>query len=159
MATFFLAMFGQWTALKAFAALLYAQRHNAVDDVVIILLESLDRLLPAHTRLCHHELDVLGFEASVIYLLAIILFFLDGLRPRVTLNCLTLIAISSVVVAGVIIGGLSGKLLCSRCLRLRVEVFDLSFTEDATVALLAKCASHRQINGQTHIQVLLDGDL
>ena len=56
---------------------LYAQSHNRVDDVVIVLLQGLDGLLAGDGRLLHNELDVLGLEARIIDLLAVILLQLS----------------------------------------------------------------------------------
>lgn len=107
---------------------LYAQRHDGVDNVVIVLLECLDGLLPADGCLSHDELNVLGLESSVIDLLAVILLLV--LLGLLGLNGLALV---TVVVAGVVTGRslLSGKLLGSGSLSLRVEVLNLGLTEDA----------------------------
>lgn len=114
---------------------LYAESHDTVDNVVVVLLEGLDGLLPAHAGLGHDELDVLGLEASVINLLAIVLLLLLGLS---TGNGLALVALSGVVVAGVLVGGLGGELLGSLGLGLGVEVLNLGLTEDA-VLLVSNC--------------------
>jgi hypothetical protein len=58
---------------------LYAQSHNAVDNVIVVLLQCFDSLLPANTRLRHHELDILALQAGLINLFAIILLFLSRL--------------------------------------------------------------------------------
>lgn len=80
--------------------MLCAQRHNGIDDVVVILLEGFDGLLPGHTRLLHDQLDVLGLEACVVLLLAVVLFlFLLVLGSL----ALAVVVIVVVVVAGVIV--------------------------------------------------------
>jgi hypothetical protein len=107
---------------------LYAEGHDTVDNIVVVLLEGLDGLLPAHAGLSHDELDVLGLEASVIDLLAIVVVLLLLLG---TLDGLALVTLGGVVVAGVVVGGLAGELLGSLGLGLRVEVLNLGLTEDA----------------------------
>lgn len=64
---------------------LYAQCHDTVDNIIIILLECLDGLLSADAGLGHDKLDVLGLQTSVINLLAIV-FFLLGWLARALLN-------------------------------------------------------------------------
>ena len=114
---------------------LYAEGHDAVDNVVVVLLEGLDGLLPAHAGLGHDELDVLGLKASVVDLLAIVLLLLLLLG---TLDGLALVTLGGVVVAGVVVGGLAGELLGSLGLGLGVEVLNLGLTEDAVLEV-----SHR----------------
>jgi hypothetical protein len=109
---------------------LYAEGHDTVDNIIVVLLEGLDGLLPAHAGLGHDELDVLGLETSVVDLLAIVLLLLLGLGA---LDGLALVTLGGVVVAGVVVGGLAGKLLGSLGLSLGVEVLNLSLTEDAVL--------------------------
>lgn len=109
---------------------LYAEGHDAVDNVVVVLLEGLDGLLPAHASLGHDELDVLGLKAGVVDLLAIVLLLLLLLG---TLDGLALVTLGGVVVAGVVVGGLAGELLGSLGLGLGVEVLNLGLTEDAVL--------------------------
>lgn len=109
---------------------LYAEGHDAVDNVVVVLLEGLDGLLPAHAGLGHDKLDVLGLETSVVDLLAIVLLLLLLLG---TLDGLALVTLGGVVVAGVVVGGLAGELLGSLGLGLGVEVLNLSLTENAVL--------------------------
>jgi hypothetical protein len=108
--------------------LLYAQSHDTVDNVVVVLLEGLDGLLPADAGLGHDELDVLGLKTGVIDLLTVILLLLLGLG---TLDSLALGTLGGVVVAGVVVGRLVGELLSSLSLSLGVEVLNLGLTEDA----------------------------
>lgn len=117
---------------------LYAQRHDTVHNIVVVLLERLHRLLSAHARLSHDQLDVLRLQASVIDLLSIVLLFFS-LLAGVPLDGLALVALCAVVMAGVLVGGLCGELLGGRGLGLGVEVFDLGLTEDAVVA---ECVSN-----------------
>lgn len=107
---------------------LYAQGHDTVDNVVVVLLEGLDGLLPADAGLGHDELDVLGLKTGVIDLLTVILLLLLGLG---TLDGLGLGALGGVVVTGVVVGRLVGELLSSLGLGLGVEVLNLGLTEDA----------------------------
>ena len=107
---------------------LYAQGHDTVDNVVVVLLEGLDGLLPAHAGLGHDKLDVLGLETSAVDLLAIVLLLLLLLG---TLDGLALVTLGGVIVAGVVVGGLAGELLGSLGLGLGVEVLNLGLTEDA----------------------------
>ena len=109
---------------------LYAEGHDAVDNVVVVLLEGLDGLLPAHAGLSHDELDVLGLKAGVVDLLAIVLLLLLLLS---TLDGLALVTLGRVVVTGVVVGGLAGELLGSLGLGLGVEVLNLGLTEDAVL--------------------------
>lgn len=114
---------------------LYAQRHNAVDNIIVILLQRLDRLLPADARLRHHELDVLGLETRIIHLLTIVLFLLSRL---LVLDRLALVrTLRGVVVARVVVGALRGELLSRGGLSLGVEVLDFGFAEDAVASMLA----------------------
>jgi len=62
-----------------------------------------------------------------------------------------------VVVAGVLCGFASSELLSGARLRLRVEIFNLGFAEDAKSWLIQKYCEGRQ--SPSYIQVLLDGDL
>ncbi len=77
----------------------------------------------------HDELDILGLKIGVVDLLLVIIFFLgllvlDRLAPGVLLG---------VVMARMVGTGLFGgsELLCGGGLVLRVEIFNLGFTEDA----------------------------
>jgi hypothetical protein len=109
---------------------LYAEGHDTVDNIVVVLLERLDSLLPAHAGLGHDELDVLGLESSVVDLLTIVLLLFLGLG---TGNGLALVALGGVVVAGVLVGGLAGELGGGLGLGLGVEILNLSLTEDAVL--------------------------
>lgn len=107
----------------------YAERHDRVDDIIVVLPEGLDGLLPGHVGLGHDELNVLGLQTRLINLLAVVLILVllgFGLR--------SLALALSVVVTGVVSGtsGLgSSELLSSTDLRLSVQVLDLGLTEDA----------------------------
>lgn len=133
---------------------LYAQRHDGVYDVVVVLLEGLDGLLPGDTSLLHDKLNVLALETGVINLLVIVLL----LFLLLVLDGLALGGLVTVVVASVVVGlglGLS-KLLGGGGLGLGVEVLDLGLTEDAGAGSVGGKAMEGQ---QTNIQVLLEGDL
>lgn len=114
------------------AGSLYAQCHDGVDDIVVVLFEGLDSLLSGDVCLGHDKLDILGLEASVVNLLAIVLvllFLLLGLGSLALSEVYGFLT-SSFTSSGV--GTLaSGKLLSSGSLSLGVEVLDLSLTEYA----------------------------
>lgn len=109
---------------------LYAESHDRVDDVVVVLLQGLDGLLAGDGSLLHDELDVLGLEAGVVDLLAVVLL-LDLLLGLALLVSVVVVVV--VVVAGVVVTLLLGlgELLGGRSLGLRVQVLDLGLTEDA----------------------------
>lgn len=120
---------------------LYAESHDRVDNVVVVLLECLDCLLPADAGLGHDELNVLGLETRVVDLLAVILLLLlcllllDGLA-------LVAVVVAGVVVASVVAGSLLlGESLGRRGLGLRVEVLNLGLTEDAAESTSVPCAN------------------
>ena len=109
---------------------LYAEGHDTVDNVVVVLLEGLDGLLSADRSLGHDKLNVLGLKTGLVDLLTVILLFLLLLG---TLDGLALVTLGGVVVAGVVVGGLAGELLGSLGLGLGVEVLNLGLTEDAVL--------------------------
>ena len=112
----------------------YAERHNGVDDVVVVLLQRLDGLLAAHARLLHHQLDVLALQTRVVDLLAIVFLFLR----RLGIGRFDSLVLLAVVMASVRVGGFGvGELLGGGSLGLRGEVFDFGFAEDAVV--LVRC--------------------
>merc|ERR1712241_684704 len=45
---------------------LHRQFHDSVNDVVVVILERLDRLALRHSGLLHYELDVLSFDSFVL---------------------------------------------------------------------------------------------
>lgn len=104
------------------------ESHDRVDNVVVVLLERLDSLLPRYVGLRHDELDILVLNALGVHLLAVILLLLGGLLLGVT--TLDSLARLAVVVARVVVLG-GGKLLGSRGLGGGVQVLDLGLTEDA----------------------------
>lgn len=106
----------------------YAERHNRVDNIVVILPQSLDCLLARDVGLGHNQINILGLQAALVNLLAVILLlFLLGLGLR----SLALALVLAVVVTSVITGGFGGsQLLCGRSLGLGVQVLDLGLTED-----------------------------
>lgn len=113
---------------------LYAQRHDGVDDIVIILLQCFDSLLSADIRLCHDQFNVLCLKASIINFFSIILFLFYFLG--ITLDRLALvIMIVIMIVAGMIASRLCCELLGGAGLGSRVEVFDLGFTKDTMLEL------------------------
>lgn len=108
---------------------LYAQGHDTVDDVVVVLLERLDGLLPADAGLSHHKLDVLRLKTGVVDFLTIVLLLLSLLR--IALNGLALVGTLGGVIVASLVGRLRSELLSGGGLSLGVEVLDLSLTEDA----------------------------
>ena len=112
---------------------LYAQCHDRVDNIVVVLLQSLDSLVARNTGLGHNQLDILVLKTGSINLLLILLFLL--LLGLSTLNSLTLtlvrVVVARVVVTSVVVRLSSGKLLSSGSLSLGVKVLNLSLTEDA----------------------------
>lgn len=107
-----------------------AEGHNGVDDIVVVLLERLDGLLPRNVGLRHDKLDVLVLDALGVHLLAVILLFLGSLVGGGVGALDGLTAGLAVVVAGVVVLG-GGELLGSGGLGGGVEVLDLGLTEDA----------------------------
>ena len=108
---------------------LYAESHDGVNDIVVVLPESLDGLLAGDVCLCHNELDILGLKVGLINLLTIILLILLLI---VGLGGLGLAENLLVVVTGVVASGLGGsELLSGGSLGLGVQVLNLGLTEDA----------------------------
>jgi hypothetical protein len=114
---------------------LYWEGHDGVDNIIVVLLEGLDSLLPRDTGLLHDELNVLGLKTRVIDLLLVFLvFLLLFVVVLLVLDGLALaLVVMVVVVAGVVVrSGLSlGELLGSGSLGLGVQVLDLGLTENA----------------------------
>lgn len=123
---------------------LYAQCHDTVDNIVVVLLERLDGLLSADAGLGHDELDVLSLKSSVVNLLTIVLLLLGRLAGAL-LNGLALVGTLGRVVVGSLVSGLRGELLGSGGLSLNVEVLNLGLTEDAVPKLaIVRSMSHVQ---------------
>lgn len=107
----------------------YAERHDRVHDIIVVLPEGLDGLLPGHVGLSHDQVNVLGLEATLVNRLAIILLIvLLGLGGLCAEFGLVLVVVASVLTASSLSGG---QLLGSRSLGLGVQVLDLGLTEDA----------------------------
>lgn len=117
-----------WVLCCEYVPWLDTEGHDRVDNVVVVLLERLDGLLPRYVGLRHDELDVLVLDALGIHLLAIIFLLLGGLLVGVT--TLDSLARLAVVVARVVVLS-GGKLLGGRGLGGGVKVLDLGLTEDA----------------------------
>jgi hypothetical protein len=107
--------------------MLYTQRHDRIDNVVVVFLQSFDSLLPRYACLLHDEFNVLALQASFVDLLIIILFLFLGITG---INCLAL----AVIVGSLCCFGV-GELLSGSSLRLGIKVFDLSLTKDAEIRL------------------------
>lgn len=110
----------------------YAESHDRVHDVVVVLPERLDGLLAGHVGLGHDQLDVLGLQTTLVHLLAVILLLLL-LGLNLGGLALAVVVVVVVVVTGVLaLGSLGGgQLLGSGGLGLGVQVLDLGLTEDA----------------------------
>jgi hypothetical protein len=115
---------------------LYRQSHNRVDNIIIILLQSLDSLVSRNIGLRHDEFDILVLDTLSINWLSIILVIvllvvagLDGLALAVRVAVGVVVA--GVVVSSVVVRLLSCEGLSGGCLSLGVEILDLGFTEDA----------------------------
>ena len=134
----------------------YAERHDRVHDIIVVLPEGLDGLLPGHVGLSHDQVNVLGLEATLVNLLAILfLIVLLGLGGLCAEFGLVLVVVAGVLTASASLSG--GQLLGSRSLGLGVQVLDLGLTEDA--ANSQYCFLFSVICKQeTYIQVLLEGE-
>jgi hypothetical protein len=110
---------------------LSAKSHDRVDNVVVVLFQSLDGLLPRNARLCHDQFDVLTLKPILVNVLPIIVVLLAVVVVMVVIVVVIVIMALSfaVVVSGVIV--CAGELLSSIGLGLRVEVFDFGLAEDA----------------------------
>jgi hypothetical protein len=109
---------------------LYAESHDGVNDIVIVLPESLDGLLAGNACLCHDELNILGLKTSLVNFLTIILLLLLLILHRGLALAEDLLLV--VVVTGVVAGSLRGsELLSGGGLGLGVQVLNLGLTEDA----------------------------
>ena len=121
----------------------YAECHDTVNNIVVVLLQRLDSLLSADTSLSHNQLNILSLKACIINFFAIV-FFLLG-RFLVAFDSLAL------VFRGIVVWALDLRLGCKllSCgrLSLRVEVFDLGFAEDA-----ASSGQRRSIIMQTNLE-------
>lgn len=104
----------------------------------------------------HDKLDVLGLKARVIHLLILVFFlllFLGGLNGLALAVVVALVVVARVIVAGSL---LCGELLSSVGLRGGVQVLNLSLAENATRLSVTQW---RGCSGETHMYVLLEGDL
>ena len=108
---------------------LYAQSHDRVDYVIVVLLQCLDSLVPRDAGLGHDQLDIFVLQTGGIDLFGIVLILI--LLALASLNSLALamvvvvIVVMVVVVAGVVMSGvvmsfLRGQLLSGRDLGLGV---------------------------------------
>ena len=118
--------------MRSFRRCSYAESHDGVDDVVVVLPESLDGLLAGHISLGHNQFDVLSLKTRLIDLLAIILFLL---LLGLSLGGLALAVVVLVVVTSVLVGSSLSKLLGSGSLSGGVQVLDLGLTEDAVATM------------------------
>lgn len=115
---------------------LYAERHNRVDNVVVVLLQRLDGLVARDVGLGADKLNVLvlqtrGVNLSLVLLLSLLVARgLGGLALAVVVLVVVLMVVAGVVVARVFRVSLR-QLLGSRGLGLGVEVLDLGLAKDA----------------------------
>lgn len=136
----------------------YAESHDGVDNIVVILPQGLDGLLAGHASLCHNQINILSLEAGLVNLLAIILLVV---LLGIGLGSLALENLVLVVVASVVTGSLGGsQLLSGRGLGLGVQVLDLGLTEDTRKRKKSQLDPSCMRMGQdgTYIQVLLLGE-
>jgi hypothetical protein len=110
---------------------LYAQSHNRVDNIVVVLLQCLDSLVAGDAGLGHDQLDVLVLKTSSINLLLIFFLLLLGISLDSLALVLVGVVVASVVVTGVVVSLRGSELLSGGSLGLGVEVLDLSLTENA----------------------------
>jgi hypothetical protein len=112
---------------------LYAECHDRVHNIIVVLPQRLDGLLAGNAGLSHDQLDVLSLETSLVNRLTIILLlFLLGLGLGGLALAVVVIVVVVVVVTGVLTGSLGGsKLLGGGSLGLGVQVLDLGLTENA----------------------------
>lgn len=109
---------------------LHAQCHDRIDNVIVILLQGLDSLLPRDRGLRHDQFNVLGLHTGVINFLTIILVLLFVFLSIAGINGLALAMIVRVVVASVGVGISSSELRSCVGLSLRIEVFNLGLAKD-----------------------------
>ena len=128
---------------------LYAESHDGVDDIVVVLLQGLDGLLAGDGSLLHDKLDVLGLKTRVIDLLTVVLL-LDLLLDLLLL-AVSVVVVVVVVVAGVVVALLLslGELLGGGSLSLGVQVLDLGLTEDADAG--SACVLRHETTTNTHM--------
>lgn len=94
--------FAQRTRWSKLQRALYAQCHDRVDNIVVILLQCLDSLLSRDGCLLHDQLDILALQVGLINFFAIV--FILILLVIVMLNGLALaVAARAVIVACVLI--------------------------------------------------------
>ncbi len=107
---------------------LYAEGHDGVDDVVIVLLQCLDGLVAGNVGLGHDKFDVLVLKTGGINLLIILLLL--GLLSGLALLLLVGVGVAGVVVTSVVVLS-SSELGSGGSLSLGVEVLNLGLTEYA----------------------------
>lgn len=112
---------------------LYAESHDGVDNIIVILPQGLHSLLAGNARLSHDQLDVLSLETGLVNLLTIILLlFLLGLSLGGLALAVVVVMVVVVVVTGVLTGSLGGsQLLGGGSLGLGIQVLNLGLSEDA----------------------------
>ena len=126
--------------------LLYAQSHDGIDYVVVILLQCLHSFVPRDTCLSHDKLNVLVLKTCSIDLLSIILILillvvtsLDGLAFSVVMAG---VIVTRVIMASVVVGVLSSKLLSGRSLCLGIEILNFGLTKNTVLSSLASISQH-----------------
>ena len=144
---------------------LCTERHDGVDNIIVVLPQRLDGFLTRHAGLCRDQVNILRLQSGVVDLLSVVIvvvvFDLAGVfRGRFALAGLGAVVATSmrIAMAGVARVG-RGQLLGSTGLGRRVEIFDLGFAEDAGKRIKLSGIFTTFWRGAAYIQVLLDGDL
>ncbi|KAI6775734.1 hypothetical protein HG530_002492 [Fusarium avenaceum] len=128
----------------------YAESHNGIDNIVVVLLQCLDSLIAADVGLSHDELNVLILESGSIDLLIVILLLIILLIVVVLvlllLGGLSSLAGLAVVVAGVVLSVSGSELGSSSLLSGSVHVLDLGLTENTIRDVSDGSAAGKQCN-------------
>jgi hypothetical protein len=122
---------------------LYAQSHDRVDYIIVVLLQCLDSLLSGNACLGHDQLDILVLKTRSIDLLSIILvivLLVITLVDSLALSVVVRVVVARVVVSGVVVLLLGGELLSSGSLGLGVEILNLGLTEDTSREVVSTCS-------------------
>jgi hypothetical protein len=133
---------------------LYAQSHDRVDYIIVVLLQCLDSLLSGNACLGHNQLDIFVLQARSINLLSVILIIILLVITLINSFAFPVVVVgmivTRVVVSGVVVLLLSGELLGSGSLRLGVEILDLGLTKD-TVQKMSVNSSPGKVEGSAYI--------
>jgi hypothetical protein len=126
------------TQILATPGRLYAQCHDRVYYIVVVLLQSLDGLFARDTGLSHDQLDILVLKTlgvnlfSVIFIIILLgITLIDGFALSVIVAG---VVVARVVVASMVVS--LCELLSCICLGLGVEVLNLGLSEDTVYKLV-----------------------